>query len=432
MRKGDILHVWKDGVHVGLFTVLKRGVGFEYDAGAPRISYSMPREGGWTKDAPENFLENLLPETGAGRYAMMQAVGAKSQEPFDLLDGTDTTGGLVFTRDDRLPDPQAATVVDATDDLIATRIAAVRHSPESWFFHSGNVRYSLAGMQGKFTLTRFGDGWIWPNGGIPSTHILKPATLPDGDAVENATMRLSALSGIETPSTETRRFNDQSTYIVERFDRRIERGMPVRLPMEDMTQALGLPPSAKYEVSAVDLLATLNHMDPSGVMGMEWLRRLAFNTAVANCDAHARNYSVMPVASDGESWRLAPMYDALTTTIWSGLNDRLAMPFSGAEHPGQVTPDHYARLADYCGLDPDTARENARRIHDAVLSRASEAYEGLDEGLRSRLTDALSKANRGMTRRRNIIDPHAGMVHVVAHDRDGHSVRDYWRRRPSR
>lgn len=80
-------------------------------------------------------------------------------------------------------------------------------------------------------------------------------------------MLLSKMVGIETPESDIQEFNGQQTYIVERFDRRIENGMPVRLPMEDMVQALGLPSSDKYKVSAIDTLITLRKMDTSGKLG---------------------------------------------------------------------------------------------------------------------------------------------------------------------
>lgn len=432
MRKGDRLNVWMNGSHVGVFTSLKRGVAFEYDWNAPRISFSLPKDGEWREDAPENFLENLLPESGAAKYAMMQAVGAKSQESFDLLENVDSAGALVFSRNDEMPTIASVPPAEATDDEIATRIAAVKRTPDSWFVRNKGARFSLAGAQGKFSLSRVGDEWVWPNGAVPSTHILKPAGIYDADEVEHATMMLSKMVGIETPESDIQEFNGQQTYIVERFDRRIENGMPVRLPMEDMVQALGLPSSEKYKVSAVDTLATLRKMDPSGRLGGEWLRRLAFNVAVDNCDAHARNYSVMPTSPDGESWKLSPAYDVMTTTVWPGLTDKLAMPFSGAEHASEVTPDHYARLADYCGFDPDVARDEAIRISDLVRLNARTAYMDLEPELRDKLLDKIRVANSGMPSPQRFILPDNGMVHVVSHDRDGHPVHDYWRRKPSR
>lgn len=432
MRKGDRLNVWMNGSHVGVFTSLKRGVAFEYDWNAPRISFSLPKDGEWREDAPENFLENLLPESGAAKYAMMQAVGAKSQESFDLLENVDSAGALVFSRNDEMPTIASVPPAEATDDEIATRIAAVKRTPDSWFVRNKGARFSLAGAQGKFSLSRVGDEWVWPNGAVPSTHILKPAGIYDADEVEHATMMLSKMVGIETPESDIQEFNGQQTYIVERFDRRIENGMPVRLPMEDMVQALGLSSSEKYKVSAVDTLTTLRKMDPSGRLGEEWLRRLAFNVAVDNCDAHARNYSVMPTSPDGESWKLSPAYDVMTTTVWPGLTDKLAMPFSGAEHASEVTPDHYARLADYCGFDPDTARDEAIRISDLVRLNARTAYMDLEPELRDKLLDKIRVANSDMPSPQRFILPDNGMVHVVSHDRDGHPVHDYWRRKPSR
>lgn len=432
MRKGDRLNVWMNGSHVGVFTSLKRGAAFEYDWNAPRISFSLPKDGEWREDAPENFLENLLPESGAAKYAMMQAVGAKSQESFDLLENVDSAGALVFSRNDEMPTIASVPPAEATDDEIATRIAAVKRTPDSWFVRNKGARFSLAGAQGKFSLSRVGDEWVWPNGAVPSTHILKPAGIYDADEVEHATMMLSKMIGIETPESDIQEFNGQQTYIVERFDRRIENGMPVRLPMEDMVQALGLPSSEKYKVSAVDTLTTLRKMDPSGRLGEEWLRRLAFNVAVDNCDAHARNYSVMPTSLDGESWKLSPAYDVMTTTVWPGLTDKLAMPFSGAEHASEVTPDHYARLADYCGFDPDTARDEAIRISDLVRLNAHTAYMDLDPELQAKLLDKIRVANSGMPSPQHFVLPDNGMVYVVSHDRDGHPVHDYWRRKPSR
>lgn len=108
------------------------------------------------------------------------------------------------------------------------------------------------------------------------------------------------------------------------------------------------------------------------------------------------------------------------------------MPFSGAEHASEVTPDHYARLADYCGVDPDTARDEAIRISDLVRLNAHTAYMDLDPELQAKLLDKIRVANSGMPSPQRFVLPDNGMVHVVSHDRDGYPVHDYWRRKPSR
>ena len=106
------------------------------------------------------------------------------------------------------------------------------------------------------------------------------------------------------------------------------------------------------------------------------------------------------------------------------------MPFSGAEHASEVTPDHYARLADYCGFDPDTARDEAIRISDLVRLNAHTAYMDLDPELQAKLLDKIRVANSGMPSPQHFVLPDNGMVYVVSHD--GHPVHDYWRRKPSR
>ena len=59
---------------------------------------------------------------------MMQAVGAKSQESFDLLENVDSAGALVFSRNDEMPTIASVPPAEATDDEIATRIAAVKRT----------------------------------------------------------------------------------------------------------------------------------------------------------------------------------------------------------------------------------------------------------------------------------------------------------------
>ena len=97
----DILHVWMgDRRHVGVFSRDDGGrVVFQYDSDtdAP-ISVSLPLDGGWSAGVPEAFLDNLLPDEETARYAMMHRLGAASTDVFDLLDGVDSTGGLVETQ----------------------------------------------------------------------------------------------------------------------------------------------------------------------------------------------------------------------------------------------------------------------------------------------------------------------------------------------
>lgn len=105
-----------------------------------------------------------------------------------------------------------------------------------------------------------------------------------------------------------------------------------------------------------------------------------------------------------------------------------------------MTPHHWRRLAEDNGLDPDRVEETARTMAWLVLEHADEAYRGLPPRMAGNLKRQLELANERIepispttpSPTSKTIESHEGMVHVVAHSRDGHAVRGYWRRKPSR
>lgn len=59
-----VLDTWLEGEFIGRFTQGDdRRISFEYvGEGNSSISLSLPRAGRWVKNAPANFLDNLLPD----------------------------------------------------------------------------------------------------------------------------------------------------------------------------------------------------------------------------------------------------------------------------------------------------------------------------------------------------------------------------------
>jgi len=105
---------------------------------------------------------------------------------------------------------------------------------------------------------------------------------------------------------------------------------------EDGCQATGRPPGLKYEEQGGPTLGDLadvirNFGDPRDVISL--LRRTAFNMAVGNADAHAKNFSVLH-EPDGPAVRLAPLYDVLST-IALELTDSAGRPMRADTHLGQ-------------------------------------------------------------------------------------------------
>lgn len=406
----SILNVWWEGIHVGRFEQRDGRIDFVYDDNAPStpISLSLPRNGVWKTEAPRNFLENLLPSDRNSRYAMMDALGKDTIDSFDLLDRVDATGGLVFSSNDNPPSQEPNPTEYLDDDDIMQRIRSIRRMGNDWWRKDGRCRFSIAGGQGKFTLSRVGDHWAWPNAGLPSTHIFKPEPrdTPDAIQVESSSMRLAGMCGLEVPRTGVIHVKDERSYMVQRFDRATKHGRIVRLHMEDLTQSMGLAGEDKYDVTAEDCVKLLHQTDPSDELSYQWVRQLAFNTYIGNCDAHAKNYSLM-LSHDGV--RLSPGYDLVSTRYWVRFDQNLAMWIGDQEFPEWVDSNAWARFAKESGLDEDRVVGIATETSTDILERFRTAYRDADAKVVDRVAAVLNKVNEAMiderTARRHAVMP---------------------------
>ena len=433
------LHVWREGGHVGVF--VSHGewdVRFSYDEDAPAgpISLSLPRDGGWSRNAPRAFLRNLLPEDPRTRVWMARFTGS-APDDFGLLDGADTVGGLTFTLSDEPHVPEPKPLRRMGDMRIAARIAAVKCEPDDRWETDRVNKVSLAGAQAKFSLTRLGHEWYRSNDHTPSTHIFKPESphTPDAELVEAACMRLSSLCRIDTPTSGVARFDDQTTFWVERFDRRVEDGRIIRLHCEDLLQSMGLSAEHKYGVKARQVLALLHRADPTDALSYRWLERLAFNVGINNVDAHAKNYSIM-LGGDGPT--LAPMYDAMTTTYWKWVEPLLAMPVGNNRSASQVTARNWETMAERNGLDPERTATMARVMAGRIIAFRETAFDGLPVRVRDGLMRETDRAclhigpidPRDAKAARDAYPQGGGATWVRPHVRAGRPVAGYWRPLP--
>jgi serine/threonine-protein kinase HipA len=209
-------------------------------------------------------------------------------------------------------------------------------------------------------------------GRVPSTHILKPAVhrLTQVPAAEAGSLALAREAGIEAPEAEARTFLGQPTYIVERFDRDTRAGGIRRVHTEDFAQAHGRPPEMKYGMTARQVLELVDKHS-NDEEKYTFVRMLAFNTAIGNADAHAKNYSVF--LDDGV--RMAPLYDSIPTMVWPEFTeDRLAMKIGGARRPQEVTVDNWRKFARTSGLDEERVASIAMSVAQTVRDRAHDVY----------------------------------------------------------
>jgi serine/threonine-protein kinase HipA len=396
------------GRRIGTVVEDAGGYRFTYEAGyrqdptATPLSLSMPVLRAHHEDgAVRPFLWGLLPdnEQVIQRWARTYQV---SPNPFALLAhvGADCAGAAQFIPPDEVDAVLAGEGgIDWVDDEeIARRLRTLRTDPTAWHL-SATGQFSLAGAQAKTAMYVDPETGAWgdPRGATPTTHIIKPAVtgLDDHDLNEHLCLRAASALGLRAADSAVVTFAGERAIAVERYDRlRTRDGAVLRVHQEDMCQALGLPPTAKYQNEGgpsperiVELL--------DGREGAHFLDALAFNWVIAGTDAHAKNYSVL---LSGPQVRLAPMYDVASALPYDNLylpKLKMAMRIGGQYAVGRIGRRQWDSFAGAVGLDPEEVRKRvdtiAEHAADAFLQAArGETVTALRSDLPTRLVDRVA------------------------------------------
>ncbi len=319
---------------VGTIDVDKGGPGFTYDPnwiglrGAFPISTTMPLTS--QRIAPDTFLPwaaNLLPESEQLR-TLGQLLGMAAGDVVGLLSaiGGDTAGALSIGQPGRTSSFRWRPVGKPED--LERIIEELPNKP--FLVGDEGVSMSLAGVQTKLAVAIDDAGCICiPMNGSPSTHILKPDAPRLFGGVQNEAfcLTLARRMRIPTPEVTTGQAGKRTYLLVKRYDRTNVGGRWRRLHQEDYCQALGKPPSAKYESNQTgsrgptfkDMFeVTRRHMPLTDIVRL--LDMAVVNVLACNTDAHAKNYSILIRA--GAS--LAPMYDVMCGEVWENVTKNLA------------------------------------------------------------------------------------------------------------
>lgn len=146
--------------------------------------------------------------------------------------------------------------------------------------------------------------------------------------VENEFIHLQAAQKLNIPVAQAELVHDSvgdRGLFVERFDRQCSGGTTLRLPCEDASQVLNIPPALKYEVSAESVVNALSEQcAASAVARRNLLMQFLFAWLTGNGDLHAKNVSIL---HNGIQWSIAPMYDIPCTLIYG--DDEMALPVQG-------------------------------------------------------------------------------------------------------
>ncbi|HEY9109259.1 MAG TPA: type II toxin-antitoxin system HipA family toxin [Roseateles sp.] len=349
------LGLWMNGARVGTWSlaptapdILQYDLAWTQSGEGRPLSLSLPFTPG---NAPHRgakvraYFENLLPDSKEIRERLARRFNTGSTGAFDLLAeiGRDCVGALEILPEDATSagtSPMEAEVL--SEAQVAQILRGTTTSRALGWRDDGDFRISIAGAQEKTALLLHEGQWCLPRGGTPTTHIFKlPLGLVGGmkldmrGSVENEWLCSLILRefGLQVATCHPLQFEDIKALVVERFDRawwthpsgdqRL-----VRLPQEDMCQATGVPPDAKYEEDGGPGMDRIFDV-LDGSMTREQDRRDFFRAQLifwmlCATDGHAKNFSLF--LRPGGRYQLTPLYDVLS-----------AFPVLG-EGPSKISP----------------------------------------------------------------------------------------------
>ncbi|GMR11219.1 MAG: hypothetical protein BMS9Abin28_2046 [Anaerolineae bacterium] len=301
------------------------------------------------------IVEGLLPEGDAlNRLKVVFDIS----HPAQLLGviGRESVGAVIaLPEGEAIPSTPTTEMPILSEGDVAARLRGLPQAPLG-VSPETSVRLSLAGAQPKLPLSRLADGALRdPTIARPSTIILKlePSGWPRLVELEAYGLAIMNEAGLPIPEYRIAEFEGIKVLEVERYDRIAEsNGTMSRIHQEDLCMAVGARPDEKYATSPRSKTA-LSHMaravydnsrEPDRDLG-RFVTALVANVAIGNCDAHARNYSLIHW-EDG-SIELAPIYDVVPTYHYPSLERHLAQPINvDVLRPERVTREHLTAELD--------------------------------------------------------------------------------------
>lgn len=398
-RQSKALNILMNGQSVGQLTKSLGVLTFKYErdwlasSTAVPLSLSIPLSSGeYRGDTIYRFFDNLLPDSSKIRERMQTKLKAESNDAFDLLAeaGADCIGAIQLVKALPAPSVKEIQAQPVSNRKIAEILKSYRQHPLGMTPEEDEFRISLAGQQEKSAFLWHEEKWKRPVGSTPTSHIFK---LPIGqieqqgidlrDSVENEwlCLKIAKEFGLRVPDATIGVFEGLKVLIVERFDRQwsADGSWLIRLPQEDLCQALDYSPGQKYEsdggpgISKIMevLLQSTNSFDDRA----QFIRSQIFFWILAAPDGHAKNFSIF--LAPGGRFKLTPFYDIISAYPLLDKGEiqpqrlRLAMAALGANKHYRwrtVLQRHWISTADRCGFP----KEEIEKIMREFATQAEE------------------------------------------------------------
>lgn len=395
-RKRRVLNIYVGYSKVGMYSRAPNGsTSFRYDPewlSSKRsfpISLSMPLSTSvWIGEGMNSFFDGLLPDDRTIREKIAAREHADSSGNFDLLAvlGRDCVGALRFVPEGDAPgDPTKMNYRPVSDDEITKRIASLETAPLGVHIDDDDFRISIAGMQEKTAFLLVGDQWQLPIGLTPTSHIFKPAMKegPDGADFSDTPwnewlcLELCRALGLDAAHAKVILFGGKPVIIIERFDRIWHDGILYRLPQEDLCQAMGVPPSRKYQSDGgpgiIEILQFLNSSESPYEDRLKFIKAQVIFWLLAAIDGHAKNFSVF-ITPGG--YKLTPIYDVISASPYPQLSEhkiKLAMAVGNKKYyrMKQIQLRHFYQTGQKAGL----YKEDLDDIFSDLVYRIDGAFE---------------------------------------------------------
>lgn len=314
-----------------------------------------------------DFFANLIPEEGRLRQLIEQAADLETGDDLGLLAyvGEDLPGAVVVR------DAETGELPGADQPLRLPLAAPVPAEAEE------GLRFSLAGVQLKFSMLLAEEKLTLPGKDRSGEWIVKfdSPTYPHLPENEYSILQWARHAGFDVPDCELRDVDDviglprryaedgTKVLVVRRYDRTDEG----RVHQEDFAQAVGLPPTKKYDHVTYEKLALLAASFIDGEEAVdELVRRLALVVASGNNDAHLKNWSLIYPEQVQAQW--SPLYDQVATVAWKTSRE-LSLKLAGAKEFHSLDRKDFQRFATKVRRDPrrilDTVDATLQRLHEA-------------------------------------------------------------------
>ncbi|WP_305458328.1 type II toxin-antitoxin system HipA family toxin [Photobacterium leiognathi] len=419
----DVLTVAMNGILVGSLTKASSGaISFQYDPswlsrpGARAISLSMPlRHDAYHGDIPYNFFDNLLPDNEEIRSRIQSRFQAATKRPFDLLStiGGDCVGAIqLYPPQHSLQDVRQIQAEPLTESRMAQVLRGYQSdAPLGMLDDMDDFRISIAGAQEKTGLLWYQDQWHLPLGSTSTSHILK---LPIGilphknidlsDSCENEwlCLKIAAAFGFEVNDANIIYVEEIKALALTRFDRRWSQdgSWLMRLPQEDMCQALGVAPALKYESDGGPNIASIMQF-LLGSRTSTQDREVFFKAQIlfwllAAIDGHGKNFSLF--LEPESRYSMTSLYDIISAYPLMDSNSipkqkaKMAMALTGTKKYYKwqtIQPRHFLSTAKAVGFSTQRANELMSEMKNQAPSVIEKVRQQLPNDFPTEISESI-------------------------------------------